>query len=306
MRTWLQAQMAASPAAEPEPELESESEPTRETGSFSEAVPPTAEPSIADGWEKLYDSYQAGTSLHSFGRGIAGYDGPSLLVLRVCTQSSGPAAPVGIIGAYVDAPWRIGDKFFGGIGSFLFGMAEREQHEQHETEHCRLFPARSTDTAAPGSIGYLCTEPRHGGPDRGVGFGGSSSRPGKTSCRLWIDSDLCRGHVSLDPRVCTTFAGGDLLWWAGAVSGGLRRDFKILRIEAWGCSDDAAGSLRKRDEEARRKEAAAARARKVDVRNFVDADTGRLDSGTSALLSGGEFGVKDAADLTKQTLQSQR
>lgn len=308
MRLWLQAQMGGSPPAAPEPEPESkpasESEPETET--VPEAVPP-GKPSIIDGWEKLYDSYEAGTALHTFGRGIAGYDGPSLLALRVRQQSSSSTPATGVIGAYVDEPWRIGEKFFGGNGSFLFGMVEREQHDEHETEHCRMFPATSSDKAAPGNVGYLCTEPRRsGGADRGVGFGGKSSRPGKATCRLWIDSDLCRGHLSLDPRLCTSFAAGDLLWWSETAPSGLTRDFEILRIEAWGCSDDAVGSLRKRDEERRRKEAAAARARKVDVRNFVDAETGRLDSGTSALLSGGEFGVKDAADLTKQTLQSQR
>jgi hypothetical protein len=314
MRLWLQAQVAAASTTEPEPEPEPEA--------LSEAVPPPSggEPSIASSWEKLYDSHVAGTALHTFGRGVAGYDGPSLLVLRVRPKSTPvAAASAGVIGAYMDSPWRIGEKFFGGNRSYLFSMAERDPdtlEEGTEEEHCRIFPAASKDKAAPGNIGYLCTEPRRGGPERGVGFGGKSaaaggsSRAGKSSCRLWIDADLCRGQISLDPRSCTTYAPGDLLWWSsassGSAAGGLSREFEVLRIEAYGCSPDAEGSLRKRDEERRRKEAAAARARKVDVRNFVDGETGRLDSGTSALLSGGEYGVKDAADLTKQSLQAQR
>ena len=205
MRVWLQAQMAATNAAEPEPEPEPEPE------TLPEAVPPAGPPSVVDGWEKLYDSHQAGTALHTFARGIGGYDGPSLLVLRVRPQCSGgptggsAAAKAGVIGAYVDTPWRVGEKFFGGNRSFLFGMAERGQPEARETcvalsplpltspcntdefscsgdrEHCRMFPATSADKTAPPNIGYLCTEPRRGGPERGVGFGGS--RPGKATCR---------------------------------------------------------------------------------------------------------------------------
>ena len=74
---------------------------------------------------------------------------------------------------------------------------------------------------------------------------------------------------------------------------------------ACGCGADAA-AFAKRDAALRHEDAAAARAGKVDVRNFVDAETGGLDSGTRALLSGGTFGVKDQADLSKQELQSQR
>ena len=42
------------------------------------------------------------------------------------------------------------------------------------------------------------------------------------------------------------------------------------------------------------------------MRNFVDAETGRLDSQTASMLSGGEYGAKNAADLSRQALQSNR
>ena len=65
-------------------------------------------------------------------------------------------------------------------------------------------------------------------------------------------------------------------------------------------------ALRKRDATRQHKDAQAERARKVDVRNFVDAETGRLDSQTASMLSGGEYGAKNAADLSRQALQSNR
>ena len=39
---------------------------------------------------------------------------------------------------------------------------------------------------------------------------------------------------------------------------------------------------------------------------FVDAETGRLDSVTANMLSGGEWGAKNAADMTKQALSAKR
>jgi hypothetical protein len=97
MRLWLQAQMTASAAA-PEPEPEPQPQP-------SEAVPPSPEPSVADAWQQLYDSHEAGTAIHTFGRGVSGYDGPSLLVLRVRPTpafAGTPPAKAGLIGAYLD------------------------------------------------------------------------------------------------------------------------------------------------------------------------------------------------------------
>ena len=89
-----------------------------------------------------------------------------------------------------------------------------------------------------------------GGPPRGVGFGGKKPPNGS---RVWIDGDLCRGKVSLDPRVDSTFAPGDLLWWSETPPAGLSREFVILRIQAFGCSNDAA-AVAKRDAAVRHKE----------------------------------------------------
>ena len=299
MRLWLQAQMGASAAA-PEPE------PEPQQPALSEAVPPAATvPSVADIWQQLYDSHHAGTAIHTFGRGVSGYDGPSLLVLRVrptAAFAGAPPAKAGLIGAFVDTPWRTGEHFFGGNTSFLFGMAERDAVAFDE-EHCRVFPVVSTGKSAPGNVAFLCTEPRRGGPPRGVGFGGVKKPP--NGSRLWIEGDLCRGKVSLDPRVCSTFAPGDMFWWSETQAAGLSRDFEILQIQAFGCANDGA-AFEKRDAALRHKDATAARAGKVDARNFVDGETGGLDSGTRALLSGGAFGVKDQADLSKQQLESER
>ena len=296
LRVWLQSQMAAGGGE----------------GGGGDGAAPAPAPAAADAvpewtahWQRLYDSHRAGTALQTFGRSISGYVGPSLLVLQIRPKAGvgAPACPTGLVGAYLDTPWRSGDKFFGGTGSLLFSMAEREPAASStgSKEHCRFFPAKSHDPKAPGNVAFLCTEPRRGGPARGAGFGGK-----KDACRLWLEGDLCRGRISLDTRACDTYATGNLLWWCpnADTGAGLSRDFEILRIEAWGCGDETA--LRKRDATRQHKDAQAERARKVDVRNFVDAETGRLDSQTASMLSGGEYGAKNAADLSRQALQSDR
>ena len=54
------------------------------------------------------------------------------------------------------------------------------------------------------------------------------------------------------------------------------------------------------------RDAQAARERKVDRTAFVDAQTGGLDAVTANMLSGGEWGARNAADMSRQALTSKR
>ena len=97
--------------------------------------------------------------------------------------------------------------------------------------------------------------------------------------------------------LCTTAEAG-----AGAGSGEV--ELEVLALEVWGVGSSPE-ALAARNARRDHQEAQAARERKVDRLAFVDAQTGRLDSVTANMMAGGEWGARNAADLSKQALSAQ-
>ena len=188
-------------------------------------------------WRCLYSSADHGLSMNRFVAHATGYAGPTILLARTDQGE--------VFGAHVDAPWKAGDKYFGGRDTFLFTLAP--------AFHVYRPTAISSNYAFfnPPATGQLrgATYPDGRLPEV-VGFGGQPVR-----LRLSLEDDLnqLRWHHS-----CTSFARHPEEG-VGDLPEGVR---KVLRLELWGCGGadaEAAQQLLKQ-----RRDRDAARAAKVD------------------------------------------
>jgi hypothetical protein len=160
-------------------------------------------------WQPLYSSQRDGLAFDALAKGLVGYEGPTVLLVRDQEGLS--------FGALTGVTWREEGQFYGDAGSQLLAL----------WPDFALRRAR-TDGSAPGTgnFQYLKVRGRQG--LQGLGLGGDELTP-----RLLLDRDFeqCRAGAL------------DLTYEEGALRGpGRLPAFEPHVIEAWGLGGDAAAA----------------------------------------------------------------
>jgi hypothetical protein len=160
-------------------------------------------------WQPLYSSQRDGLAFDALAKGLVGYEGPTVLLVRDHEGLS--------FGALTGTTWREEGQFYGDAGSQLLAL----------WPDFGLRRAR-TDGSAPGTgnFQYLKVRGRQG--LQGLGLGGDELTP-----RLLLDREFeqCRAGAL------------DLTYEEGALRGpGRPPGFLPHVIEAWGLGGDAAAA----------------------------------------------------------------
>jgi len=204
---------------------------------------------------RLYSSNIDGFSFHHVTLSLAGYDGPTLLLVRARlpkTASERQKDDGVVFGAFASERWREERKFYGASGSFLFALAPE----------LRVMPVRGSEL----NVQWLNTK-AHNPKTHGLAMGGSGDFRFR---RFFLPASLDECFVG---SRCETFYPGALApRWAlrqsGAGSEADCVDLDAIEIWAVGGDEKIASALAARNVQRGLNEDTLQKARKVDKAAF--------------------------------------
>lgn len=202
----------------------------------------TMSPSLCGAWHRLYTTDSDGLSFNRLQNALAGYSGPTLLIVREADQG-------GVFGAFSSTAWKESKNFYGNSDCFLFSISPS----------LKLMRPRGAGT----NYQYCNPESRSRGYDgqaHGIGFGGDCNQP-----RLFISETFDENRASASDL---TFEAGRLL----PPREGLSKLFDLESLEVWGVGGDevVAEALVGRKKQREIVASNIQKARKVDKAQFLD------------------------------------